>query len=74
MLRCERCVFFQVPATNPVLEGVADPPTALAEPGECRRRPPSPRFRESNEVGQLAEFPIVAPDWWCGEYLPGRNA
>lgn len=57
MHSCDRCQFFE-PKSN----GKARP--SIRGDGECRRHPPV-----DNKAGpDQAVFPIVACDWWCGEY------
>lgn len=76
---CKACKFFvgrQVP------DG-ADPNTAA---GNCRRNPPVLLYMPipypvakimggqqevaANWSQQASNFPLVKPDWWCGEWQP----
>lgn len=45
--------------------------------GECRAHPPSTIVTvpgrgdpSSAQVTTRSQFPIILPDWWCGEGLP----
>jgi hypothetical protein len=56
--RCDGCRYFALAAFLPNDTKVI---------GECRRYPPPHRSRER---GDVAYFPFISPDDWCGEYRP----
>lgn len=66
--RCDRCRFFHPhpPASAP--EVIVFSADGFLGGGECRHRPPTWRELE------LACFPIVASNGWCGEFVPRESA
>ncbi len=61
-VRCDRCRFFRPhpPASRP--GEIVFSAQGIRGGGECRRRPPT------GQELQLACFPVMAHDGWCGEF------
>jgi len=61
-VHCGRCRFFHPnpPASKP--EVVVFSADSVRGGGECRRKNPSWRQHD------VACFPLVAGDWWCGDF------
>lgn len=59
---CDRCRFFHPnpPAHSP--EAITVSADGIRGGGSCRRHPP---IRQEH---QMACFPLVACNWWCGEF------
>ena len=62
---CSSCHFFHpnLPASRP--QQITFTSDGTYGGGECRRHPP-----RRDDTFPLACFPIVACDWWCGEFAP----
>jgi hypothetical protein len=66
--KCEACKFYVARGQN--------------SPGNCRRNPPVLLYQPMPVQGvigkppeiswelQASNFPLVRPEWWCGEWQP----
>ena len=65
MGRCDQCQFFypHEPAERPgQIQFTAE---EIYGGGQCRRHPPVPDKIDF----RTAKFPVVASDYWCGEFV-----
>ena len=69
MRRCDRCRFFHPNPPTERPDQIMFTCDGTFGGGECRRQPPV-----RDDEFDIARFPTVACDWWCGEFTPRRDS
>jgi hypothetical protein len=67
MRRCDQCQHFSADPSAGTPEQIIISGDGIRGGGECRRHPPRD---PQKPIPWLAEFPVVACEWWCGEFQP----